>query len=332
MTRGAGELERLGGDIKLSWQRFLDTFEPLRPELYRYCRYLTQSPWDAEDLVQDTLARAFVTLGTLFHSLPSPRAWLFQVASNLWIDRTRRDRRGRELLSAEAQESSVPPTVTDARAPREAAGTLLSQLAPQERAALVLKEVFDFSLEEIATALTTTVSAVKTALHRGRGKLSEPMSEASQAPPPQVLDAFCSAFNARDLAALTALLLSDATTEIIGVVTEYGADAPANPHTGSLTYGLKPLIRTERGGIASEYLEGYLDGLPRCEAREHRGVWLLLFWFDHVEGPAVRAVWTLSLEGERIARIRNYFFAPDVVSEICAELDVPCRTNGYRYW
>jgi hypothetical protein len=76
------------------------------------------------------------------------------------------------------------------------------------------------------------------------------------------------------------------------VVTEYGKHAPSDTQTGSLTYGLKPIIRTEKGGIAEQHLEGYLGGAPRCEAREHRGEWVLLFWFDHVGGPAVRAVWT----------------------------------------
>jgi RNA polymerase sigma-70 factor, ECF subfamily len=33
-------------DVEASWHRFLDVYEPLRPELYRYCRHLTRSPWD----------------------------------------------------------------------------------------------------------------------------------------------------------------------------------------------------------------------------------------------------------------------------------------------
>src|SRR4051812_2012079 len=40
-----------------SWRTFLEQCEPLRPELYRYCRYLARSPWEADDLVQDTLMR-----------------------------------------------------------------------------------------------------------------------------------------------------------------------------------------------------------------------------------------------------------------------------------
>src|SRR5882672_1196347 len=77
---------------RLAWQRFVEAFEPLRPELYRYCRFLTRNAWDAEDLVQDTLARGLVTLGCLFQEIENPRAWLFRVASNLWIDRQRRRR------------------------------------------------------------------------------------------------------------------------------------------------------------------------------------------------------------------------------------------------
>src|SRR4051794_37122364 len=85
-----GPASELPGAVRLSWHRFLDIYEPLRPDLYRYCRYLTRSPWDAEDLAQDSLARAFVTLGQLGSEPPNARAWLFRVASNLWIDHTRR--------------------------------------------------------------------------------------------------------------------------------------------------------------------------------------------------------------------------------------------------
>ena len=59
-----------------AWHRFIDVFEPLRPELYRYCRALTRNAWDAEDLVQDVLARGLVTLGSLFQEIEHPRAWL----------------------------------------------------------------------------------------------------------------------------------------------------------------------------------------------------------------------------------------------------------------
>ena len=97
-------------------RRFSQSFEPLRPELYRYCRHLTRSPWDAEDLAQDTLARALVTLGTMIRpEIASPRAWLFRVATNLYIDR---GRRAREELG---ELPEVPAATSDPRAKREAA-------------------------------------------------------------------------------------------------------------------------------------------------------------------------------------------------------------------
>src|SRR5438067_665389 len=57
--------DALRRDLETSWHRFLDLYEPLRPELYRYCRHLTRSPWDADDLVQDALFRAAFNAGDL---------------------------------------------------------------------------------------------------------------------------------------------------------------------------------------------------------------------------------------------------------------------------
>src|SRR6188472_1069522 len=100
-----------------TWRRFLETYEPLRPDLYRYCRYLTRSPWDAEDLVQDTMARAFVTLARVAGDIASPRAWLFRVATNAWLNHVRRPR---ELAGHDAETAA---NETDPRATREALAT-----------------------------------------------------------------------------------------------------------------------------------------------------------------------------------------------------------------
>ncbi len=312
-------------DAQDSWHRFLDTYEPLRSDLYRYCRYLTRSPWDAEDLSQDALARAFVTLAQMGKEPPNPRAWLFRVASNLWIDAQRR----RREVSAEAEHSPRP----DPRAPREAAGTLLAMLSPQERAAVVLKDVFDFSLEETAEALGTTVGAVKTALHRGRGKLGDEAAPSpSAAPPPAVLDAFCAAFNARDLDRLTALLLDDAVVEVVGATTQIGPEAARRTVLPGMLFGSRRMANAEvEGGMEPRFIQGVLPEPPRVEAREHRGRWLLLHFYRHEGGEAVRAITVLDDAGGRVARLRNYFFNPDFLTEVCGELGVPVRVNGHRF-
>jgi RNA polymerase sigma-70 factor (ECF subfamily) len=312
---------------KQSWHRFLDTYEPLRSELYRYCRYLTRSPWDAEDLAQDTLARAFVTLARMGDDPPNPRAWLFRVASNLWIDQMRRRR---DVLT-----EAVEPVVTsEPRAPREAAGTLLVKLSPQERAAVVLKDVFELSLEEVAEALGSTVGGIKAALHRGRGKLVDDAApEPATTPVPAALDAFCAAFNAGDLDRLTALLLDTAVVEVVGATTQYGPEAARRTVLTGMLFGVRLLADPEaRIGIDAKLREGVLAQPPRCEARMHRGRWLVLHWYQHVDGEAVRAVTTLELDGDRVARLANYFYNPDFLVDIAGELGVPARINGNCWW
>ncbi len=302
--------EPLGDAVKASWRRFLETYEPLRPDLYRYCRHLTRSAWDAEDMAQETMARAFVALGIMTEPPRSPRAWLFRVAYNLWINRTRQ---ARELPAPLGAEVAEPATSTEPRATREAAGTLIGQLSPQERAAVVLKDAFGLSLEEIAESLSTTTGAIKAALHRGRARLTTHEPDKPVAVAPAVLDAFCDAFNARDLDRLTALLLDTTTMEYPGFKIE---DGPRAVRAGSLR---GTLFGCPEGGFV-------LTAPPRCEVRAHRGESIFLWW----SGDEVHALVRVDVDDDRIARLRSYYHAPEVLTEICRELGVPFRTHGYR--
>ena len=305
----SSEARDLGDAVKASWGRFLDVYEPLRPDLYRYCRHLSRSPWDAEDMAQDTMTRAYVTLGCMAAPPPNPRAWLFRVASNLWLNRMRR---AREIPAEDIAVWEQAPS-SEQRAAREAAGTLIAQLSPQERAAVVLKDVFELSLDEIAEALSTSPGAIKAALHRGRTKLVDPEPSEPTAVAPAVLDAFCAAFNARDLDRLTGLLLETTTLEFPGVLVEYGATAL-------------------KAGALHNTLFGCPDGHyapsapPRCELRTHRGESIFLWWVDGEVDALVR----VEVDGDRIARLCNYRHAPEVLTEVCRELGVPFRTHGYQ--
>jgi RNA polymerase sigma-70 factor (ECF subfamily) len=318
----------LADGVGRNWRGFLEHCEPLRPELYRYSRYLTRSPWEADDLVQDTLMRAFVALGCAHQEIRNPRAWLLRIASNLWLNRVRD---ARELPSESSALLDGPdPQPVDPQATREAAGSLLVLLSPQERAAVVLKDVFELSLEDTAEALSTSVGAVKAALSRGRGKLSsQPEPSFQQAPAPAVLEAFCAAFNARDLERVTALLLEHAINEFPGLSLEYGAEAAKR---GSLAGVLFGDPSSDRSGIAPQFRRGLLASPPRLELRTHRGEGLLLAWFAHDDGEAVRGISRVSVVGDRIAHMRTYLHQPEVLAELCTELAVPFRSNGYRYW
>jgi RNA polymerase sigma-70 factor (ECF subfamily) len=307
----ADESTQLDGAVKATWRSFLELYEPLRPELYRYCRHLTRSAWDAEDMAQDALARAFVTLGCLKEPPSNPRAWLFRVASNLWLNTLRRPS---EVVAGdpETPQRYEQPEQPEPRAAREAAGTLLAQLSPQERAAVVLKEAFDLSLEEVAEALGTSVGAIKAALHRARGKLLLPELVEPPSVVPAVLDAFCAAFNARDLPSLTALLLDGACMEYPGLLLEQGRTAVSQGSLYSTIFGCPQLES---------------PAAERCEVRSHRGEPILLWWWK----SEVHAILRVQLAGDRIAGLRNHHHAPDLMTEICTELGVPFRTHGYRF-
>lgn len=329
----------LQSTMQRSWHRFLGTYQPLRGELYRFCRHLTRSPWDAEDLAQDTLARAFVTLAQMGEDPQNPRAWLFRVASNLWIDQTRRRKEvptdAPDAAAAATRESqAVGPDASGARLSREAAGTLLVRLSPQERVAVVLKDAFDLSLDEVSEALGTTVGAVKAALHRARGKLAaEPDPETEMRPAPGALDAFCRAFNAADLDALTSLLLDSAVVEVVGATTQYGPEAAKRTVLSGMLFGTRILANPNaRIGIDPTYRQGALPDSPRVEARWHRDRWVIVMWYKHDNGEAVRAFTTVELDGDRIARLRNYFYNPDFLADLAGEMDVAVRINGHRWW
>src|SRR2546429_5201384 len=91
----AGELPReLTKSVRAVRMQFLEQVEPFREDLYRYCRGLTGSVWDAEDLVQETLLRTFAKLGEVHWDVAKPRPYIFAVATNAWTDRKRRDEPG----------------------------------------------------------------------------------------------------------------------------------------------------------------------------------------------------------------------------------------------
>ena len=92
---------------RLARREFLVAVEQHRPALYAYCRRLTGNVWDAEDLVQETLAKAFARAAETHVAIDNPPAWLARIATNTYIDQTRRAqplrrdvhrRHGRRLL------------------------------------------------------------------------------------------------------------------------------------------------------------------------------------------------------------------------------------------
>ena len=299
--------------MRALWFDYLDAVQAVRPRLHAYCLRLTGTVWDAEDLVQDTLLRGFGAMGRCDMSPPmedgtggrwfdKPQAYLAQIATNLWVDRWRRSRRDGLPSDADAGNQVAGQVIT-----RSAGAALFERAAPQERAAVVLKDVFDFSLEEIAAMLSATPGAVKAALHRGRGKLREKAA----APPARthlastaLIDKFIAAFNARDVKAITALLLESVTYEPQGVGGERGKRGIW------LNVPVPAIVVAERHVVDGETVVAFtfvaksvkrLGGLERLE---------------EVEGM--------------ISRIINYYFCPDTLAYAASALGMAPWSNGYH--
>jgi RNA polymerase sigma-70 factor (ECF subfamily) len=234
------------------------------------------------------------------------------MATNAWIDRTRRDEPDALPDGWDAPAAELAPTAEV----REGLERLARVLPPRERAAVLLVDVFDLTLDETASLLEMTVGAVKAALHRARGKLARARDLAPErAParerlPDERVDRFVSAFNARDLDGLAALFLDDAQARVIGMVQEYGREQIAK---GSLHHT-----------IFDE------EGAPRVERALFRGEPVLLVWYE--KGTrAVEDVIRLAGDGRGIVALDYYYFCPEVLAEVGAALSVPIRTNGHRY-
>jgi RNA polymerase sigma-70 factor, ECF subfamily len=317
--------DTLRDDLRTAWHRYVDMLVPLRPALYGYCRRLAGNVWDAEDLVQDTLLRAFGRWGVTYPEIRDPRAYLLRTATNVWIDTVRRRVTEARVPVANAAGTPTreanPETSSDVR---DAGSRLLQRLSPQERAAVVLKEAFDMTLEEIAELLATTTGAVKAALHRGRDRLREPEGAAASrrpVPSPELLDRFIERYNAKDVKGLVALMLDGGSAENVGNSFHIGLEHPTE---GTPNFLYKVVHGHE------EWPPQTRPDSVRIERVEFEGEPILLLFATRWGSEALEVVFRFEEHGGRIARIRAYGFCPETVRAVGEALGVPVLTGLYR--
>jgi RNA polymerase sigma-70 factor (ECF subfamily) len=207
------------GPFDARYLAFLETITQLRPRLHRYCSRMTGSTMDGEDVVQDALFEAYRKLDQYDESRPlSP--WLFKIAHNRCIDLLRK--RG---VRVEVETAAMGPDSMAAANPAvlgvgRAVEQLVMSLPPKERACVLLKDVFDYTLEEIAELVGSTVGGAKAALNRGRSKLGaspEPVKSRRE-PNPQLsrlLHLYVDRFNKRDWDGLRELISADAQLRVV---------------------------------------------------------------------------------------------------------------------
>ncbi|MFF7749237.1 sigma-70 family RNA polymerase sigma factor [Streptomyces sp. NPDC007971] len=226
------------GRAAREWHDDAVDFESYRGELVAFCYRMLGSFSEAEDLVQETLLRAWKAHDRYDPARASVRTWLYRIAANVCL--TALDGRERRPLPSGLGAPSEDPGAlltpaldvpwlepfpdarydVEARADLRLAWVAAVQLLPaRQRAVLVLREVLAFSAAEVAEQLGTTVAAVNSALQRARAAVAG-AGDAADVPEPgdpevrAVVERYMRAFEAADVPALVRLLAEDAVMEM----------------------------------------------------------------------------------------------------------------------
>jgi RNA polymerase sigma-70 factor (ECF subfamily) len=304
---------------------FRQLAEPLRRELQALCYRMLGSLHDAEDLVQETFARAWDRRAG-FEGRSTLRTWLYRIATNACLDALeKRPARTLPWLTEERSDPNRPlpgpvedatwltpapdalftvPTGPDARySLRESVAlaflAALQHLPPRQRAVLLLRDVVGWQATEAAELLEMTVVAVNSALQRARSTLEQirdqPGAEVTtprDAATRTLLERYMRAWENADLNGLIALLREDAS------------------------YAMPPLPCCYRGRadveafIRNVLLAGDARGRYRVQAVEANGVPAVAMYQLEADGSyAARAIQVMEIVGDRIVGVNAFLDA-----------------------
>ncbi|HHZ08825.1 MAG TPA: sigma-70 family RNA polymerase sigma factor [Rhizobiales bacterium] len=159
------------------------------PHMRRYARALLRDRESADDLVQDSLERAFSRLEN-WRDGDNPRRWLFTIMHHLFIDHVRRDHRRRasaEVPIEAAHGVATPPAQLDGLQSREVLDALQA-IAPERRAALVLVALEGLSYAEAANTLGIPTGTLMSRISRGREDLRARLDDTTRRRSIRVVD------------------------------------------------------------------------------------------------------------------------------------------------
>jgi len=256
--------------IAKAHEAFQSIVQTIRPELHRYCARLTGSVIEGEDIVQDTLAKAFFALATR-HEMPPLRPWLFRIAHNAALDFLKSH--GRKLTDPRADMADVAgfDDAPDPFATRLALARFLT-LPVIQRSAVILKDVLGHSVEETASTMETTVMAVKAALVRGRARLREAADVPTAEPNAEraELERYASLFNARDWDGVRSLIGEDCKLDLVS----------RSQRRGKAVGAYFGRYAAENVTLRTAMLEGQLVLAAHVDGAVAPAYFILLAWHD----------------------------------------------------
>jgi RNA polymerase sigma-70 factor (ECF subfamily) len=281
--------------------------EPHRRELVVHCYRMLGSVHEAEDLVQETMLRAWKARDRYDGNRASLRTWLYRIATNACLTalegRARRplpsglgapgDDPGAPLVPSfevpwlrPFPDARLDPAIraSERSALRLALVAAMQTLPPRQRAVLVLREVLEFSAAEVAGQLDMTTAAVNSALQRARAGLAAAglREETVEEPADDAVRRYVTAFEAADVDALVALLTEDVVLEMPPVPHWYrGRESYGAFMTGMFARrtGRWRLVPTAANGqpAVAAYLDGGLHTLQVFTVRGGRVAHTVVF-------------------------------------------------------
>lgn len=289
-------------DLAAAREQFLALVDSVRPDLHRYVSRLVGSAIDGEDIVQETLAKAFYALSQA-PELPPLRPWLFRIAHNTAIDFLRRYERKHVVPLPEDEHMPSDDFPRDPEVLRAAVATFMT-LPLSQRSAVILKDVLDEALEDIAKHLDTSVAAVKSLLVRGRQALKAhlagdaPIAPATSPEHRALVRRYVDLFNARDWAGVQALLIEECRLDLVSKSQRKGKSVGAY-----------------FGRYAQEQDLVFRAGT--CEGRSAIGV------FRVADGAPETLAYVILVESEngRVSFIRDFRYVPYLARELELVLD-----------
>ena len=189
MEADAEEAQRLATEAR-DRIRFEEDALALSDQVYRVARHLASSREDADELMQETYARAFRSWRS-FQPGTNMRAWLLRILTNLNIDRGRRQQRAPQMQPLEANDYFLYDRLSESgdgvsdedrvveRLSQDDIVTALSAVPHDFRDVLVLVDLGDFSYADAAQILDIPVGTVMSRLHRGRRILKRELAESA---------------------------------------------------------------------------------------------------------------------------------------------------------
>jgi RNA polymerase sigma-70 factor, ECF subfamily len=292
-------------------QAFVQLTAPLRRRLHAHCYRMLGSVHDADDALQETMLRAWRAIGR-FEPRAELSSWLYRIATNVCLRMIeQRGRRG--ALGVDAHLQPYPDVLLEPETPereaerREEVGlafvAAMQLLPPRQRAALVLRDVLDWTARETADALGVSVAAANSALQRARERVERERREGTlvrrhrtddERAETELMRMFVDAWEAVDIERLTSLLADDALMTM----------PPEQMRVeGAIAIG---------GFFGTVPLAGRLDLIPLLPTRANRQPALGAYVEDSSGSFRPYGLMVFALDGGRIAGITGFSGAPEL--------------------